>query len=93
MTYTVEAGRQILRDGVHVATVYSSAQTGEKEGLFPADADDFTREVAHILNTWSPLLEALEELVRYLDNDERYYKHQVVHEARAAIRAARQPIR
>ncbi len=52
--YTVDVGRQILRDGVRVATVYSKVQTGERNGLAPADADDFAHVVARALN----LLEA-----------------------------------
>ena len=50
MKYTVDSGRQILRDGVRVATVYSKVQTNEKDGLAPADADKFTHEIARILN-------------------------------------------
>ena len=61
--YTVEAGRQILRDGVRVATVYSKVQTGEAGGLYPADADDFTHEVARVLNAYPALLAALEALM------------------------------
>jgi hypothetical protein len=50
MPYRVDSGRQILRDGVRVATVYSKVQTNEKDGLVPADADSFTHDIARTLN-------------------------------------------
>lgn len=64
--YTVDAGRQILRDGIRVATVYSITQTHQVGALFPADADEFTHEVAKILNAWPDLLTALKDTIPLL---------------------------
>jgi hypothetical protein len=49
----------------------------------------YGEENARLIAAAPELLEALEELCRYLANDERYYQHQVVQEARAAIAKAR----
>lgn len=76
--YTVEAGRQILRDGIRVATVYSIVQTGERGALMPADADDFTYEVAMKLNTWPLLVEAIKGILDaggYDDEGDFYILH------------------
>ena len=76
--YTVEAGRQILRDGIRVATVYSIVQTGERGALMPADADDFTHEIAMKLNTWPLLVEAIKGILDvggYDDEGDFYILH------------------
>lgn len=103
MTYTVDAGRQILRDGIRVATVYSKVQTGEKDGLPPVEADQFTHEIARKLNAWPLMLAALERIIQdgsYDDDGDFYLLHQesatdqdyfdpeAIEMARAAIRAA-----
>lgn len=91
MRYTVDAGRQILRDGVRVATVYSKVQTNQEGGLAPADADQFTHEVTRILNTWPVMLSALEWIAEHGDTGEggRPAYHAMRTKAREAIAAAK----
>lgn len=104
MNYTVDAGRQILRDGIRVATVYSKVQTGEKDGLPPVEADQFTHEIARKLNAWPLMLAALERIIQdggydddgdfFLchqetpDKDKDYLDPEAIEMTRAAIQAA-----
>lgn len=95
MTYTIEAGRQLCRDGQPVVTLH------RKDDFSPTDADALARRIPLALNAHDDLVAALRDCVEEICAWRKKHPHDhpekplvtsyVLDRARAALAKATAP--
>ena len=94
-TYTLEAGRSILRDGERFAYIARNRGPITNDGAYPADVDKFARDAVRAVNSHAALVTALRNiagLAQMEDTHDTYERgaalSDILEEARAALALA-----